>query len=274
MRRRRKQKQTFTMLFMIAVFGAALGVSVALVKSSGRAVTDMYETAPVIQTSEFADADHVPSPDNTVEKTLRQRLGLTDDDMQYLVLVNFDNRFDASGIELVPNSYVFDDELCMYHNRSCNETAGLALNELFRAGMTQGFGRFIVNSSYRDRREQTQIWEERIAKEPNYGSDPYSSPVRAMPPGASEHETGLAFDVLTEEHPFANKWFGTFDDGKWLAEHCHEYGFILRYPEDKTHITGVQYEPWHFRYVGIKAARYIHDEGICFEEFISRLNEG
>ena len=232
----------------------------------------MFSDAAVGKSDEpFSFALTTSPPANPAPQSLSDKLGLTDADMAFLILVNFENRYEGGGIDLAHNSEVFDGDICTYHNRLCNETAGRALNELMRAGYEAGFGKFIVNSSYRDRREQTELWNEKIKKDPTYGQDPYNNPVRAMPPGASEHETGLAFDVLTEAHPFANKWFGTFDDGIWLREHCAEYGFILRYPEDKTHITGVEYEPWHFRYVGRKAAEYIMREGLCLEEFIEAV---
>ena len=84
--------------------------------------------------------------------------------------------------------------------------------------------------------------------------------------GFSEHQTGLSIDVTSLQHP--EKWdFGKSAEGKWVHENCHKYGFILRYPEGKTHITGYDYEPWHLRYVGVEAARRIHDEGITLDEY-------
>ena len=85
-------------------------------------------------------------------------------------------------------------------------------------------------------------------------------------PGYSEHQTGLALDVTSLEHP--EKWdFGKSNEGLWMRENCHRFGFILRYPEGKEHITGYNYEPWHLRYVGTDAARRIHDEGITLDEY-------
>ncbi len=90
-----------------------------------------------------------------------------------------------------------------------------------------------------------------------------------MPPGCSEHQSGLCCDMV-------DKWYGTLRAAEqrdkplqiWLGEHCQDYGFILRFPEGKEQITGVMYEPWHFRYVGKDAARYIMENGLCLEEFI------
>nr|WP_262588498.1 M15 family metallopeptidase [Staphylococcus sp. IVB6181] len=87
--------------------------------------------------------------------------------------------------------------------------------------------------------------------------------------GYSEHQTGLAFDVGSNRY---NKDFlkeyGETPEGKWLAKHAHEYGFILRYPKGKEQITGYQYEPWHFRYVGKKTAKAIYDKQLTLEEYL------
>ena len=86
-------------------------------------------------------------------------------------------------------------------------------------------------------------------------------------PGCSEHEIGLALDITSDTYIPLLQGFAETEEGKWLAEHGHEYGFILRYPSGKEYITGIEYEPWHFRYVGREAAKIMHDENICLEEF-------
>ncbi len=89
-----------------------------------------------------------------------------------------------------------------------------------------------------------------------------------MPGCMSEHTTGLALDILSENHETANDAYGETPEGRWLVENAHRYGFILRYPEGKEHITGVIYEPWHYRYVGVEAATEIWERGICLEEYL------
>jgi D-alanyl-D-alanine carboxypeptidase len=86
-------------------------------------------------------------------------------------------------------------------------------------------------------------------------------------PGASEHQTGLAFDVTAYRNG------GGFEDTeqfRWLKAHCSDFGFILRYPEGKEEITGIPYEPWHYRYVGVEVAREIHENGWTLEEYCER----
>lgn len=82
-------------------------------------------------------------------------------------------------------------------------------------------------------------------------------------PGHSEHQTGLAMDITS-----LNQSYGNTAEGKWLAEHCYEYGFIIRYPKGKTDITGYIYEPWHVRYLGTSTAKLVHDSGLTLEEFL------
>lgn len=89
-------------------------------------------------------------------------------------------------------------------------------------------------------------------------------------PGTSEHHTGLAADITTPSFDRLNKDFDKTEAYQWLITHCAEYGFILRYPADKTEITKIIYEPWHYRYVGVEAAKIIMSEGICYEEFLEK----
>ena len=95
-----------------------------------------------------------------------------------------------------------------------------------------------------------------------------------MPAGCSEHQSGLCADIV-------DKWYGTLRAAEqrdkplqiWLAANCQDYGFILRFPEGKEDITGVMYEPWHFRYVGETAAKYIMENNLCLEEFLSLYDD-
>ena len=86
-------------------------------------------------------------------------------------------------------------------------------------------------------------------------------------PGTSEHQIGLAFDIVNNEYAHLGEGFGETKEGLWLAENCYKYGFILRYPKDKEYITTIEYEPWHFRYVGREAAAYMTFKGLTLEEF-------
>lgn len=91
-------------------------------------------------------------------------------------------------------------------------------------------------------------------------------------PGTSEHQIGLALDIYCDSYNQLDAGFGDTPAGIWLKEHAKEYGFILRYPEGKEHVTGIEYEPWHYRYVGKKAAPMIMDNNLTLEEFIEQLD--
>lgn len=87
-------------------------------------------------------------------------------------------------------------------------------------------------------------------------------------PGTSEHQTGLAADIVTKSYQALDEGFADTKAYKWLNDHAAEYGFILRYPKADTAITGVIYEPWHYRYVGVDIAKQIKSEKICLESFL------
>lgn len=92
-------------------------------------------------------------------------------------------------------------------------------------------------------------------------------------PGASEHQIGLALDIISDDYTSLDEGFANTSAGEWLKEHSKEYGFILRYPKGKEYITGIDYEPWHFRYVGKEAATIIMDNEITLEEFVESIFE-
>ena len=118
----------------------------------------------------------------------------------------------------------------------------------------------IVNSAYRSEKEQKETYEEILSTNTQEYTDK-----KAARPGHSEHQTGLALDIITYGANGEN--FDKTDAFKWLQDNAHNYGFILRYPKGKEYLTGYNYESWHYRYVGVEAATIIHDENITFDEY-------
>lgn len=118
----------------------------------------------------------------------------------------------------------------------------------------------IVNSSYRDHEFQTELYELYVSMDGVAEADLYSAR-----PGYSEHQTGLALDLSAYGSSIDD--FGQTDEFVWMKENAHKYGFILRYPEGKEHITGYGYEPWHYRYVGKEVAEKIRNLDITFDEY-------
>jgi len=122
-------------------------------------------------------------------------------------------------------------------------------------------------SGFRSYDEQKQLYNYYVSQDGKELADHYSA--RA---GHSEHQTGLAIDVVGPDEQLDN--FEKTEEFKWLLKHHHEYGFIIRYPKDKEYITGYQYEPWHLRYVGVSIASYIKENNLTFDEYyIQKLDK-
>lgn len=122
-------------------------------------------------------------------------------------------------------------------------------------------------SGYRTYARQKENFERRVSYYVEQGASKaeaqQKTQTRILPAGASEHNMGFAMDIVSASADFVST-----KEFSWLTEHAHEYGFILRYPENKTDITGVMYEPWHWRYVGEKAAKEMKTSGQCLEEYL------
>lgn len=134
----------------------------------------------------------------------------------------------------------------------------------------------VICSPYRDLNRQEVLFNRKIKAYMKRGMsymDAYKTASQAVTvPGASEHQIGLALDIISNHYSTLDEGFGETAAGKWLAEHSCEYGFILRYPKEKEYITSIEYEPWHFRYVGKDAATVITKQGITLEEFVENLD--
>ncbi len=131
-----------------------------------------------------------------------------------------------------------------------------------------------LRSTYRGIQLQTDSFNARVQQYINSGysrEDAIKKTATIIAvPGTSEHHTGLAADITTYGYDRLDQGFENTEAFRWLYTHCAEYGFILRYPKDKTDITRIIYEPWHYRYVGVQAAKIIMSEGICYEEFVAK----
>lgn len=134
-----------------------------------------------------------------------------------------------------------------------------------------------ICSPYRDLAYQEVLFNKKIKFYMNRGMsymEAYQLGSRVVAvPAASEHRLGLALDIVSDTYTNLDEGFADTPAGIWLAENSYKYGFILRYPKGKEDITGIDYEPWHFRYVGVDAAAVITEEGITLEEFWEELWE-
>lgn len=181
----------------------------------------------------------------------------SDTSKEYLLIVNkFYNlepdykRIDLKNINL---AYAYDD----------NQAAEIVIEnfENMKNDLEKEIDvHLMINSSYRNYQDQEEIYNNYKMVSFNY-AEKY-----AARPGHSEHQTGLAIDITSLEHPGA-KAFTESDEYAWLVNNCYKYGFILRYPPGKEYLTGFSNESWHFRYVGKDAATIIHNENITFDEY-------
>ncbi|MDE5583161.1 MAG: D-alanyl-D-alanine carboxypeptidase family protein, partial [Ruminococcus sp.] len=158
-----------------------------------------------------------------------------------------------NGILVVNKSYALPSD----YDPKMNEEAMQQFNVLAESARAEGLSIYL-SSGYRSYSYQETIYNNYVLWNGQEIADTFSA--RA---GHSEHQTGLAIDVNTIDDSFADT-----PEAKWLAEHAHEYGFIVRYPEGKEDITGFKYEPWHIRYLGIEKATEVYNSGLTLEEFL------
>jgi len=183
---------------------------------------------------------------------------------EYMILVNRDYTLSSS---YEPEDLVKPD---VRHDSSAilmREEAARALEELFDAAKEEMGYHLIAASGYRSYRTQELIYQRKIK---NMGSVAKAS-LLVAPPGASEHQLGLAMDVKCPGQDHLNSAFAKTKEGQWLKENAHRFGFIIRYKEEWTEITGYAFEPWHIRYVGKTHAQIIYNLDIPLEEYISAL---
>lgn len=187
----------------------------------------------------------------------------TTDDGDLLVVVN---KYHAVSNNYTPKNLVtIDDKYGTWKNMQLKGEAYDAYVKLYNDAKAQGFDLKLC-STMRSYETQRTLYNNAVK---NKGKEVAN--IRSAYPGRSEHHTGLAIDVTSASMGWGLKQdFADYPDGKWINEHCQEYGFIIRYPKGKTDITGYDYEPWHLRYVGVEAATYIMENGLTLEEYVGQ----
>lgn len=232
-RRRRKQNAITVLILLVAV------VVLVLVLSHGcdrkkPASNDL--TAPTTTTATKATS--------STEKTL------TDNGYE---IETRDGVTFVGGVPVVNKTYGLPAD---YHPGGLTDECAAAFAAMQAAAGAEDVILYEA-SGFRSYETQERLYENYVAQDGQEAADRYSAR-----PGFSEHQTGLAIDLND-----VSDTFGDTPEGKWVAAHAAEYGFILRYPAGKEEQTGYQYEPWHIRYVGEELAQNITDSGLCFEEY-------
>lgn len=149
-----------------------------------------------------------------------------------------------------------------------------ALQDMLDAARADGVSLYIT-SAWRSQAYQAELYENRVYRFQLEGYSREEAEIIGATvvarPGTSEHELGLSTDLLTGEYQVLDSGFAETEAYAWLQEHCTEFGFIERYPQGKGELTGIIWEPWHYRYVGQEVAQYISENGLCLEEYLAQV---
>ena len=258
--------KSWTRLVMLAVL--IVGIVVLLVLAGKRTkLTNEIEQARLAAEQAAAQAAAEAAALAEAEAAYWASLPDVDPDAWYLKLANFENPLDADFIpevEEIENGQEFDV-------RAANH-----LRELMQAARDAGYTVYFC-SGYRSYELQRALYwrhiDEFVAEGMTEEEAHATTQLSVNYPGASEHQLGLSADILEYADQPMLPEIGGSGLMLWLEENCAEYGFIIRYPADKTYITGISYEPWHLRYVGRDAAEYIMENGLCLEEFLALYKE-
>ena len=177
------------------------------------------------------------------------------------VLVNKNNRLSK---DYIPNDLVLMDLAYSKENKYLRSPAYEAFKKLSDDAYKLGF-QITIASAYRDYYYQDNLYNYYVKEKGKEDADKCSAR-----PGHSEHQTGLAIDVMGSNNDY--NLFADTKEFNWMINNSYKYGFILRYPKGKENITGFKYEPWHYRYVGKDIAKYIYENNITLEEYKKRTN--
>src|SRR5690625_331119 len=237
----------------------------------GLDITGIYDDKTKLALEAQFESDNQVKPGDglPLQKTTETDDGIevTGNPYEVLVLVNKEHALpdDFTPDDLViPNvRFPFTEDL---PKKQMRKVAADALEEMFDAADDKGLELF-AQSGFRSFDRQEEIFAANVEKNGEEAANKYSAR-----PGESEHQSGLTMDVTSADVGFDLIIdFGETPEGKWSEKHASDYGFIIRYPEGKEDITKYQYEPWHLRYVGEKAAKDIMDKSITFEEYLENL---
>lgn len=247
-------------------------VSLVLVALVGYEGFHMYRSfTPISQGSESMDlvGGGSESEAATEPKTVYENVSFSNEDVHAgdLILVNTDTAYvEENPTEIVS---IYDHKTDNYHvsgtETSLRQPALDALNQMLDAFyVATGHQDMIVISGYRTTQQQQELYDADLAETGEQTS------TRVALPGHSEHESGYALDFSLYTDGVQYDYDGT-GEYAWINENCAHYGYVLRYAEDKQETTGIQAEPWHYRYVGQPHATYMMENNVCLEEYLTLL---
>ncbi|WP_405080284.1 D-alanyl-D-alanine carboxypeptidase family protein [Paenibacillus chitinolyticus] len=248
------------------------GNSPAATSTPGTSAVTSPSASPSAAPGSTSKPTTSPTPDSTSKGTGTgkgtdgaEQVAAKPESMTVLVNKQFKlpDTYKPSDLVYPDVNFVFAEKI---EKRMMRKEAAGALENMFAAAKKDGTPLAGV-SAYRSHSTQTTLFNRYVQKDGEAAAKKYSAV-----PGHSEHETGLAIDVTGSTGKCAAEdCFGGTPEAKWLEDHAHEYGFIIRYPKGKESVTGYQYEPWHLRYVGTQMAKDIKTKNTTMEEYLNAV---
>lgn len=252
----RETKRVLTVGLAALLVGSFLGGKVAGASEKKKAAKELEEVTSQIKVENQNKVDEIQGKLDEALSTEVQELPW------YLELVNKDHPMEEDyDLELteLEEGYSVDSRIA--------DAAKEMLADAKAAGM-----KIVICSAYRSVTRQEQIFNDSVKDRLNQGMNYWDAfedtRLSVAEPGTSEHAMGLALDLVSNQYTELDERQETTKEAQWLTANCHKYGFILRYPPSKTDITGIIYEPWHYRYVGVEDATKIMELGITLEEYL------
>lgn len=284
-RNRRVMIYTFLLIFMLLYISAHVTVQERKAAEAKKSTEIVAEAAVVDGDKMLAAPEEVVTGDNAVRNDIREdgsrgneieesveaadyemerqeELVIKPEDMWCLILTNAEYP--------VPEDYAVTLKDVPGTDQKIDERIYEPLMNMLEAMKAEGLSP-VVCSGYRTLDKQEKLFNRKVSAYVKKGRSKEESYALARQtlsiPGSGEHCLGLAVDFYTRSYHQLERAFEKTPEGKWLREHAQDYGFTLRYDEGKEEITGIEYEPWHFRYVGIDVARYLKEHNLSLEEF-------
>lgn len=255
---KRKIKRNKRIIFVISILIIIILLKIVL--------DNIHRDIPeeTIETISYTNSEETKDKVSTIKKQSEIDSKSTD---WNLILVNKENK--------MPDNY--NCELNYIENgHRVDSRIKSSITQMLADARKEGLLPYIC-SSYRTHKSQITLFNRKVNQYKKLGYNQENAKLKASYwvaiPGTSEHELGLALDIVSKDFQVLDETQENTKIQKWLNEHCVEYGFILRYPKDKQDITKINYEPWHYRYVGIENAKFMKEKGFCLEEFIEYLKE-
>ena len=254
---------------------AGESVSVPAGSSAEGESTSAEESTPASETVSEAASTSTESAasESTASESKTESVSASVDDWR-LVLVNPWHKLEGEmDIDLVLPPSGRNENRHMVDRRIVDD-----LEEMIAAAKADGVS-LLIDYGYRSFAQSEALFEKQInrqlAANPSYTREQAEEAAKAWvaPPGTSDHHTGLALDIVTPDYQMLDDGFADTPAGQWMAKHSWEYGFVIRFPQGKTDITGIAYESWHLRYVGRDNAKIMYENNWCLEEYLEYLEK-